>query len=151
MCAVPLSPNLFYLNRVYISYLLIPASRISSKLYLTYPVPVTAFSQCDESYDELTSPTLYTHVRKYIYIHVTPQYDEWQEELARRWQAVHNIFAAVAPNTPNAVTMDHKIFFRTIIDANRYSALLRKLVNKCSSFLDRKRKLFLRWYLQVLL
>lgn len=70
--------------------------------------------------------------------------DEWQVVLEQRWQAVHDQFGYTSRTDPCAVTMDKKIYFRTLTDLNRYAAFLIKVISKCAKFLERKRMLLLR-------
>ena len=75
------------------------------------------------------------------------QYDLWEEELYNRWKNMRLKFGFCTQDTPYAVTMDKKIFFRTHTDINRYAEFLRKCCSKCLKFLDRKRQKLLKIYI----
>ena len=78
------------------------------------------------------------------------KYAEWLVELRRRWQEVHSQFDYALPTDSHSVTMNKKIYFRTVTDVNRYSVFLRKIVMKIMKFVNRKiirmqGKWFNRW------
>jgi len=70
--------------------------------------------------------------------------DEWQIVLEKKWKKIHAKFGYSSVEDPYALTVDKKLYFRTLTDLNRYSAFLIKVVKKCVMFLERKRLIILK-------
>lgn len=77
------------------------------------------------------------------------KYDQWEAELQRRWEKLHERFEFCSRDTPYAVTMDNRLYFRTINGANKYSRHLRKMVFLVWNTVDRKRQKLIRSYIRI--
>ena len=75
--------------------------------------------------------------------------DEWQVICYERWKALHGRFNYCTRDTPYSVTVDHKIYFRTKLDANRYSTFLRKICMKILKFISRKRDTIMKFFFKL--
>ena len=65
--------------------------------------------------------------------------DEWQAICYQRWQLLHSQFHYCARETPYSVTMNHKLYFLTKLDANKYAEYLRMTCKRVLKFTGRKR------------
>ena len=73
---------------------------------------------------------------------------EREAELRRRWEVLHAQFRYSTADDPLSVSMDQKIFFETHTDLNRYARVLRLMVTKIMTSLNRTRIEYLRLALQ---
>jgi hypothetical protein len=81
-----------------------------------------------------------TCVRRWLQRYTLPNLvDEWQMICYHKWKVLHEEFNYCQSDTPFSVTMNHKIYFRTKLDANRYSTFLRLICMKIIKFITRKR------------
>ncbi len=71
----------------------------------------------------------------------------WQVEQKRL--NLHSQFQYCSRETPFCVTMDHKLFFRTKLGANKYSTVLRLLCTKIFNFTRRKASTQLTFWFHV--
>lgn len=62
-----------------------------------------------------------------------------EQDIRRKWEAVHSRFHMCTRDTPGSCTVDNILYFRTILDVNRYCAFLRKMVMRVAKTVDRKR------------
>jgi len=75
--------------------------------------------------------------------------DEWQEICYQKWSALHSQFHYCTRETPYSVTMDHKIYFLTKLDAGRYSVFMRLICMKILKFVERKRSKVMSFFLNL--
>ena len=73
--------------------------------------------------------------------------EEYQEQCYERWKLLHAKFNYCSRETPYSVTMDHKLYFLTKLDANRYASFLRQMCLKLLKFIERKKmKIMVHYY-----
>lgn len=71
----------------------------------------------------------------------------WEAELQRRWEVVHGQFRYSKQIHGGSRTLDKRLYFETVTDANRYAVYLKLQGTKIFSFMGRKLRVLLRHYL----
>ena len=88
----------------------------------------------------VSSMRIQKYVRRWLQRNTLQQLiDEWQIICREKWLTLHNQFNYCERETPYSVTMDHKLYFKTKLDANRYANFLRVTCMKLLKLFSRKR------------
>ena len=90
------------------------------------------------------------YARRWLERHTLPNLvDEWQEICFQKWSKLHAQFHYCTRETPYSVTMDHKIYFLTKLDAGRYSVFLRVIGNRILKYVGRKKNRVMLFFLKL--